>query len=51
MKLVCAIFTLYQIIFYFFQASEEGKSDNDNDFNIRILSHLFSRTILDSACF
>ena len=44
MKLVCAIFTLYQIIFcYFFQASEEGKSDNDNDFNIRILSHLLQQ--------
>ena len=28
-KLVCAIFTLCQIAFcYFFQASEEGKSDN-----------------------
>ena len=34
MKLVCAIFTLYQIAFcYFFQVSEEGKTDNDNDFN------------------
>ena len=33
MKLVCAIFTLYQIAFsYFFQASEEGENDNDNDF-------------------
>ena len=32
MKLVCVIFTLYQNAFcYFFQASEEGKSDNDND--------------------
>ena len=32
-KLVCAIFTLYQNAFcYFFQASEEGKSDNDNNF-------------------
>ena len=35
MKLVCAIFTLYQNAFsYFFQASEEGKSDNDNDLKI-----------------
>ena len=34
MNLVCAIFTLYQIAFcYFSQASEEGKTDNDNDFN------------------
>ena len=33
MKLVCAIFTLYQIAFgYFFQVSEEGKTD-DNNFN------------------
>ena len=33
MKLVCVIFMLYQNAFcYFFQASEEGKSDNDNDF-------------------
>ena len=32
-KLVCAIFTLYQNAFcYFFQASEEGKSDNDKNF-------------------
>ena len=32
MKLVCAIFTLYQIAFcYLFQASEEGKTYNDND--------------------
>ena len=32
MKLVCAIFTLYQNAFcYFFQASEECKADNDND--------------------
>ena len=35
MKLVSAIFTLYQNAFwYFFQASEESKSDNDNDFKI-----------------
>ena len=35
MKLVCAIFPLYQNVFCcFFQASEEGKSDNDNDFKI-----------------
>ena len=35
MKLVCAIFTSYQNAFcYFFQASEEGKSDYDNDFKI-----------------
>ena len=34
-KLVCAIFTLYQnAICYLLQASEEGKSDNDNDFKI-----------------
>ena len=33
MKLVCAIFTLYQNVFcYLFKASEKGKSDNDNDF-------------------
>ena len=33
MKLVFTIFTLYQNAFcYFFRASEEGKSDNDNDF-------------------
>ena len=31
MKLVCAIFALYQNVFcYFFQVSEEGKSDNYN---------------------
>ena len=31
-KLVCAIFTLHQNAFcYFFQASEESKTDNDND--------------------
>ena len=35
MKLDCAIFTLYQNAFcYFFQVSEEGKSDNDKDFKI-----------------
>ena len=34
-KLVCAIFTLYQnAICYLLQATEEGKSDNDNDFKI-----------------
>ena len=35
MKLVCVTSTLYQIAAcYFFQASEEGKTDNDNDFKI-----------------
>ena len=35
MKLVCAIFTLYKNAFcYFLQASQEGKSGNDNDFKI-----------------
>ena len=35
MKLVSAIFTLYQNAFwYFFQASEESKSGNDNNFKI-----------------
>ena len=35
MKLVRAMFTLYQNAFcYIFQASEEGKTDNDNDFKI-----------------
>ena len=34
MKLDCIIFALYQIAFgSFFQASDEGKIDNDNDFN------------------
>ena len=34
MKLVYAIFTLYQIaICCFFQASEEGKINNDNNSN------------------
>ena len=32
MKLICATFTLYQKAFcYLFQASEDGKTDNDND--------------------
>ena len=49
MKLVCAIFTLYQIAFsYFIQASEEGKTDNDNDFKKFWVTY-YSRTILDSA--
>ena len=35
MKLVCAVFTLYQNAFcYFFHATEESKSGNDNDFKI-----------------
>ena len=35
MKLGSAIFKLYQNAFcYLFQASEEGKTDNDNDFKI-----------------
>ena len=46
MKLVCAIFTLYQNS-YFFQASEESKSDDDNDFKISWATYC-SRTILDS---
>ena len=49
MKLVCAVFTLYQNGFcYFFQASEEGKSGNDNDFKISWATYC-SRTILDSV--
>ena len=48
-KLVCEIFTSYQNAFwFFFQASEEGKSDNDNDFKISWAT-CCSRTILDSA--
>ena len=40
MKLVCELITWYQNVFcYFFQVSEEGKTDNDNDIKI-ILSHL-----------
>ena len=36
MKLVCAMITLCQNAFcYFFQASEESKSDTNNDFKIR----------------
>ena len=47
MKLVCAIFPLYQNVFCcFFQASEEGKSDNDNDFKISWATYC-STTILD----
>ena len=48
--LVCAIFTLYQNMFCFlFQASEEGKIDNNkNDFKISFASYC-SRAILDSA--
>ena len=38
MKLVCTIFTLYQIAFCcFFQASEKGKNNNDNDFKSHFL--------------
>ena len=49
MKLVCVTSTLYQIAaYYFFQASEEGKTDNDNDFKISWATYS-SRTILDSA--
>ena len=48
MKLVSAIFTLYQNVFYFFQASEKGKTDNNNDFKISWATYC-SRTILDSA--
>ena len=49
MKLVCAIFTLYQNAFgYFFRALEEGKSDDDNDFKISWATYCI-RTILDSA--
>ena len=49
MKLVCAIFTLYQIVICcFFQASEEGKTDNDNYFKISWATYC-SRAILDSA--
>ena len=33
---------------YFFQASEEWKSDNDNELKIFWVTHM-SRTILDSA--
>ena len=34
MKLVCQIFMLQQIAFYyFFQDSEEDKTENDNNFN------------------
>ena len=47
MKLVCAIFMLYQNVFcYFFQASEEDKSDNDNVFKISRATYC-SRVILD----
>ena len=47
MKLVCAIFMLYQNVFcYFFQASEEDKSDNDNVFKISRATYC-SRAILD----
>ena len=49
MKLVCAIFTLYQNAFcFFFQASELGKSDDDNDFKISRATYC-NRTTLDSA--
>ena len=38
MRLVCTIFTLYQIAFcYFFQASEKGGNNNDNDFKSHFL--------------
>ena len=40
MKLVCALFTLYDNAFcYFFQASKEDKTDNDNDFKISWATH------------
>ena len=49
MKLVCAIFMLYQNTFcYFLQASEVGKTDDDNDFKISWATYC-SKTILDSA--
>ena len=49
MKLICAMFTLYPNGFcYFFQVSEEGKSDNDNGFKIYWATSC-SRTILNSA--
>ena len=49
MKLVCAIFMLYQNAFcYFFQALEEGKTDNDNDFKMSWANYC-SRTILGST--
>ena len=49
MKLVCAIFTLHHNAFcYFFQGSEKGKSDNDNDFKISWATYC-SRSILDST--
>ena len=49
MKLVCAIITLYQNAFcYFFQAPEERKTDNDNDFKISLAIYC-GRTILHSA--
>ena len=45
-KLACAMFTLYQNAFcYFFQASEESKSDNNNDFKVSWATYC-SRTIL-----
>ena len=40
--MVCAIFTLYQIAFYFFQASEEGKTDNYHPVSIN-LSKIYER--------
>ena len=46
MKLVCAIFTLYQNTFcYFFQASEESKTDNANDLKISWATYC-KRTVL-----
>ena len=47
-KLVCAMFTLYQNPFcYFFQASEDGKGDDNNDFKVFWATYC-SRTILDN---
>ena len=49
MKFVCAIFTLYQNIFCcFFQASEKGKSEDDNE-NKTSCATYCSRAILDSS--
>ena len=49
MKLVSAIFTLYQNLYcYFFQVCGKGESDNDNGFKIFWISYR-SRAILDSG--
>ena len=44
----CNIRVLPKCLFYFFQASEEGKSDNDNDYKTSWTIYC-SRTILDSV--